>query len=195
MCGLAGALSFNSSDFKVTESYITKMRDTMVHRGPDGEGTWVDKSGRVGLGHRRLSIIDLSQKANQPMNNQDSTIHLVFNGEIYNHSEIRTELENLNKYQWKTDHSDTEVILHAYEEWGISFIERLRGMFSIAIWDSTEECLWLIRDRVGIKPMYYSIHNSRVVFGSEIKALLEDDDQIREINEKGVFHYLSYLTV
>ena len=195
MCGLVGALSFNSSDFKITDSYITKMRDTMVHRGPDGKGTWIDKDCKVGLGHRRLSIIDLSEKANQPMSNQEGAVHLVFNGEIYNHSEIRDELEKLNRYEWQTHHSDTEVLLHAYEEWGISFIERLRGMFSIAIWDSTEECLWLIRDRVGIKPLYYSIHNERVVFGSEIKALLEDDEQVKEINEEGVFHYLSYLTV
>jgi len=195
MCGLVGALSFESSDFIVNPSYIKAMRDTMVHRGPDGEGCWVDKDNRIGLGHRRLSIIDLSQAANQPMSNLDSSISLVFNGEIYNHAEIRAELEQLNKYTWQTNHSDTEVVLYAFQEWGISFIERLQGMFSIAIWDSRESCLWLIRDRVGIKPLYYSIHDNRVVFASEIKALLKDPDQKREINEEGVFHYLSYLTV
>ncbi len=195
MCGLAGTLVFNSSEFEVTHSYINKMRDSMIHRGPDGAGTWISEDRRIGLGHRRLSIIDLSQKANQPMNNKDSSIYLVFNGEIYNHSEIRKELEKTNKYKWLTDHSDTEVILHAYEEWGISFIDRLRGMFAIAIWDAREKCLWLIRDRVGIKPLYFSIHNGRVVFGSEIKALLEDEDQDRKINEAGLFDYLSYLTV
>ena len=195
MCGLVGALSFNSSEFLISESYIVKMRDTMIHRGPDGEGVWIDKGLRVGLGHRRLSIIDLSHAADQPMHNEDDTISIVFNGEIYNHAEIRSELESLNKYIWKTDHSDTEVLLNAFQEWGISFIDRLRGMFSIAIWDPAEESLWLIRDRVGIKPLYYSIHNDRVVFASEIKALLEDPDQVREVSEEGVFHYLSYLTV
>lgn len=195
MCGITGALSFNSSDFLITESYINKMRDTMSHRGPDGEGVWLDRSCKVGFGHRRLSIIDLSSNANQPMYNEDESVSIVFNGEIYNHSAIRSELELLNKYNWKTDHSDTEVILKAYQEWGISFIDKLRGMFAIAIWDSNAESLWLIRDRVGIKPIYYSLHNERIVFASEIKALLEDPDQKREINEEGIFHYLSYLTV
>ena len=195
MCGLVGALTFNSSEFIISEPYIKKMRDTMAHRGPDGKGVWISKDSKVGLGHRRLSIIDLSDSANQPMINEEETISLVFNGEIYNHAEIREELEKLNKYSWKTDHSDTEVVLNAFQEWGISFIERLRGMFSIAIWDSNEGSLWLIRDRVGIKPLYYSVHDNRVVFASEIKALLQDPNQIREINEEGVFHYLSYLTV
>jgi asparagine synthase (glutamine-hydrolysing) len=195
MCGLTGTLVFDASEFEVTHSYINRMRDSMIHRGPDGVGTWVSEDRRIGLGHRRLSIIDLSEKANQPMANEASSVHLVFNGEIYNHLEIRKELEKTNKYKWATDHSDTEVILHAYEEWGISFIHRLRGMFAIAIWDSKKKCLWLIRDRVGIKPLYFSIHDGRVVFGSEIKALLEDEDQERKINEKGLFDYLSYLTV
>ena len=124
MCGLVGALSFESSDFTVNHSYIEGMRDTMVHRGPDGEGSWVDKDNRIGLGHRRLSIIDLSQAASQPMSNPEDSIVLVFNGEIYNHAEIRAELEQLNKYTWQTNHSDTEVVLYAFQEWGISFIER-----------------------------------------------------------------------
>jgi asparagine synthase (glutamine-hydrolysing) len=195
MCGLVGALSFNSSDFRIKNSYIKKMRDTMTHRGPNGKGCWINKDRKIGFGHRRLSIIDLSQAANQPMSNSEGSITLVFNGEIYNHSAIRSELEILNKYIWKTNHSDTEVLLYAFQEWGISFIDHLKGMFSIAIWDSRESCLWLIRDRVGIKPLYYSIHNNRVVFASEIKALLKDPDQKREINEEGVFDYLSYLTV
>lgn len=195
MCGLAGALKFESSDFQISESYIEKMRDTMIHRGPDGCGVWIDDDQCVGFGHRRLSIIDLSDAAGQPMINEEGTISIVFNGEIYNHAEIRNELEILDKYKWKTDHSDTEVVLHAFEEWGISFIDKLRGMFAIAIWDATDESLWLIRDRIGIKPLYYSVHNNRVVFASEIKAILEDPDQKRKVNEEGVFHYLSFLTV
>ena len=113
MCGITGALSFNSSDFLITESYINKMRDTMSHRGPDGVGVWLDSSCKVGFGHRRLSIIDLSSNANQPMYNEDESVSIVFNGEIYNHSVIRSELESLNKDNWKIDHTDTEVILRA----------------------------------------------------------------------------------
>lgn len=195
MCGIVGSLSFNNSDFYISQEYIEAMRDTMSHRGPDGSGTWISQNKKVGLGHRRLSIIDLSDKASQPMSNEDGSLTLVFNGEIYNHAEIREELESLSSYTWKTDHSDTEVILHAFEEWGIDCLSRFRGMFAFALWDAKQAQLWLVRDRIGIKPLYYSIHNGRVVFASEIKALLKDPDQERKINEEGVFHYLSYLTV
>jgi asparagine synthase (glutamine-hydrolysing) len=193
MCGLTGALSFKDESFKITEQYITKMRDTMIHRGPDGSGTWVDSNGRVGLGHRRLSIIDLSDNAAQPMSNNDGSIQLVYNGEIYNHSEIKDELKNCGRHLWKTDHSDTEVVLQAFEEWGIDAIHKFRGMFAFAVWDAKNNELWLVRDRIGIKPLYYSIHNNRIVFASEIKALLEDPDQKREVNEEAFFHYLSFI--
>ncbi len=194
MCGIVGALVFQGSDFEVTESYITRMRDTMVHRGPDGGETWVADDGRIGLGHRRLSIIDLSTVANQPMANEDGSIVVVFNGEIYNHADIRAELEALGGHTWKTDHSDTEVIIHAFEQWGIECIHRFRGMFGIALWDGRTRELWLVRDRIGIKPIYYSIHDGRIVFASEIKALLEDPDQKRAVDEEAFFHYLSFLT-
>ena len=195
MCGIAGALSFTQSEFLISESYITKMRDTMVHRGPDGAGTWVSSNQKIGLGHRRLSIIDLSVTASQPMSNEDETIQVVFNGEIYNHAEVRLELEAIGGYRWKTDHSDTEVIIHAFEQWGIDCIHRFRGMFAIGLWDSRKEELWLIRDRIGVKPLYYSVHDGRIVFASEIKALLEDPNQKRMVNEDAFFHYLSFLTV
>ena len=167
MCGLAGALSFKLDSFAITENYITRMRDTMAHRGPDGSGTWVDSDGRVGLGHRRLSIIDLSEAASQPMRNDDGSLHLVYNGEIYNHAELRSELEECGRYHWKTDHSDTEVLLRAFEEWGIDAIHKFRGMFAFAIWDAPKKELWLVRDRIGIKPLYYSIHHNRIVFASQ----------------------------
>jgi asparagine synthase (glutamine-hydrolysing) len=195
MCGLAGALAFRNSTLAITAPYVDRMRDTMEHRGPDGAGTWVSDDGRVGLGHRRLSIIDLSSAADQPMCNEDGTVRVVFNGEIYNHAEIRAELEGLGGHRWRTDHSDTEVILHAFEEWGIECVHRFRGMFSIALWDARSRELWLVRDRVGIKPMYYSVHHGRIVFGSEIKALLQDPEQERAVNEEGFYHYLSFLTV
>jgi asparagine synthase (glutamine-hydrolysing) len=194
MCGIVGALTFDGGAFQVTEPYIVRMRDAMAHRGPDGAGTWIAPDRRTGLGHRRLAIIDLSAAANQPMSNEDGSLWVVFNGEIYNHAEIRAELESLGGHRWKTDHSDTEVILHAFEEWGIECIHKFRGMFAIALWDDRRKALWLIRDRIGVKPLYYSIHHGRVVFASEIKALLQDPDQKRAVNEESLFHYLSFIT-
>lgn len=192
MCGITGALSFGG--FRVTEEYVTTMRDQMVHRGPDGGETWVAQDGRIGLGFRRLAIIDLSTDAMQPFENEDGSVRLVFNGEIYNHREIREELERIRGHTWRTDHSDTEMIVHAYEEWGIDCLQRFRGMFALAIWDARTDDLWLVRDRIGIKPLYYSIHHGRVVFASEIKALLQDPEQERAVNEVAFFHYLSFLT-
>ena len=192
MCGIAGVLDFGTG-FEVTESYLTRMRDTMVHRGPDGGGLWIGADRRIGLAHRRLSIIDLSAAADQPMSNEDGRLQIVFNGEIYNHAEIRRELVATGRHSWKTDHSDTEVILHAFEEWGIGALDRLRGMFAIALWDARERELWLIRDRMGIKPLYYSVHNGRLTFASEIKALLTDEGQPRAVNEQALFHFLSFL--
>lgn len=194
MCGIVGALSFKDSTFKVTEQYIVRMRDEMIHRGPDGGGVWVSNDGHVGFGHRRLSIIDLSDFAAQPMCNEDGTLWITFNGEIYNHAEIRLELNRLGGHKWKTDHSDTEMVIHAFEKWGIDCIHKFRGMFAIALWDTKKRELWLVRDRVGIKPLYYSIHHNRVTFASEIKALLKDLDQKREVNEEAFYHYLSFLT-
>jgi asparagine synthase (glutamine-hydrolysing) len=194
MCGIVGVLSFRGSSFTVSDALLTAMRDTMVHRGPDGAGNWISPDRHVGLGHRRLSIIDLSECANQPMTNEDGNLWVVFNGEIYNHAEIRKELEERGGHVWKTDHSDTEVILHAFEEWGIDCLQKFRGMFAIAMWDVKKKELWLIRDRIGIKPLYYSVHHGRITFGSEIKALLKDPDQKRALNEDAFYNYLSFLT-
>lgn len=193
MCGIVGALSFKGSAFAITEPYLVRMRDVMTHRGPDGAGVWVSDDHRVGLGHRRLAIIDLSPKAGQPMTNEDGSVIVVFNGEIYNHADIRRELEAAGGHVWKTDHSDTEVILHAFEQWGIDCLHRFRGMFAIALWDSLRRELWLVRDRMGVKPLYYSLHSGRITFASEIKALLEDPGQKRAVHEEAFFHYLSFL--
>jgi asparagine synthase (glutamine-hydrolysing) len=194
MCGINGVLAFGTSTFRVTEPYVSRMRDTMAHRGPDGAASWVDEEGRVGLGHRRLSIIDLSSCAAQPMTNEDGTLWITYNGEIYNHAELRAELDRGGRHRWKTDHSDTEVILHAFEEWGIDCLSRFRGMFAFALWDTRARQLWLVRDRIGIKPLYYSIHHGRLTFASEIKALLADPDQARAVDETAFFHFLSFLT-
>lgn len=192
MCGINGVLSFKNSGFRVWERYLTRMRDVMSHRGPDGAGNFISPDRRLGLGHRRLAIIDLSERAAQPMTNEDGSLWVVFNGEIYNHAEIRAELESRGGHRWKTDHSDTEVILHAFEEWGIDCVQKFRGMFAIALWDSNKRQLWLIRDRIGVKPLYYSIHHGRITFASEIKALLEDEEQERDINEEALYYYLSF---
>jgi len=192
MCGIAGIYSFNGKP--VDKYLLIRMRDTMLHRGPDGAGTWVSEDRKVGLGHRRLSIIDLSEAAAQPMCNEDATLWISFNGEIYNHAEIKSELQNIGNHKWKTDHSDTEVILHAFEQWGTHCLEKFRGMFAIALWDEKRRELWLIRDRIGVKPLYYSILNGRINFASEIKALLEDPEQKRAVDEEAFYHYLSFLT-
>jgi asparagine synthase (glutamine-hydrolysing) len=194
MCGIVGAISFAERPIRFTPSYVASMRDTMEHRGPDGAGMWIAPDGRVALGHRRLSIIDLSPTADQPMSNEDGSLQVVFNGEIYNHAEIRQELVKRGGHRWKTDHSDTEVILHAYEEWGIECLQKFRGMFAIALWDARRRELLLVRDRIGVKPLYYSIHHGRLTFASEIKALLEDPEQEREVDETALFHYLSFFT-
>lgn len=194
MCGIVGVLSFGKNRFNVTEPYLVGMRDRMVHRGPDGAGAWISPDRQVGLGHRRLAIIDLSDAALQPMCNEDRTLWIVFNGEIYNHAEIRRELEQLGGHTWKTDHSDTEVILHAFEQWGIDCIKRFRGMFAFALWDSRNREMWLARDRIGIKPLCYSIHHDRIVFASEMKALLQDREQDRQLDEETFYHYLTFLT-
>ena len=198
MCGINGILSFSPDKWPVDETMLVRMRDTMIHRGPDGAGVWFDKKINenpiVGFGHRRLAIIDLSEAALQPMSLPNEKLSIVFNGEIYNHAELRQELETLGHRNWVTDHSDTEVILHAFEEWGIDCLQRFRGMFAIALWDNTKKELWLIRDRVGIKPLYYALDDRGIVFASEIKAILADPARKRAVNEEALFHYLSFLT-
>ncbi|HMD89016.1 MAG TPA: asparagine synthase (glutamine-hydrolyzing) [Anaerolineaceae bacterium] len=193
MCGIVGIYDFQADSRRIDPLMLDRMRDTMAHRGPDGAASWIAADGRVGLGFRRLAIIDLSPATMQPMCNEDGTVWLVFNGEIYNHAEIRRELERMGGHSWKTDHADTEVILHAFEEWGIACLEKLRGMFAMAIWDGRKRELWLVRDRAGIKPLYYSIQPDRIVFASEIKAILADPGQKRCVNEEALFNYLSFL--
>ena len=192
MCGINGTLSLDDG-YRVDPESVTRMRDALAHRGPDGAATWVSDDRRIGLGFRRLAIIDLSERAMQPMPNEHGSIRVVFNGEIYNHAALRPELEDLG-HRFRTDHADTEVIVHGFEEWGIDVLRRLRGMFAIGIWDERERALWLARDRVGIKPLFWSRHHGRLSFASEIKALLQDPDQERVVDEEALYHYLSFLT-
>jgi asparagine synthase (glutamine-hydrolysing) len=192
LCGINGTLGVDDG-YRVDPTLLARMRDTLAHRGPDGAASWISDDARVGLAFRRLAIIDLSETAMQPMPNEDGAIRVVFNGEIYNHRELRKELQALG-HEFRTDHSDTEVIVHGFEEWGIDVLQRLRGMFAIGVWDARERALWLARDRIGIKPLYWTLHHGHLNFASEIKALLVDPQQERAVDEESLYHYLSFLT-
>jgi asparagine synthase (glutamine-hydrolysing) len=195
MCGITGLFQFGEGQVPPIEAaLIDRMRDTMVTRGPDGAGTWISPDHRVGLGHRRLAIIDLSARAAQPMCNEDGSVWIVFNGEIYNHPKLRAELVQAG-HRFKTDHSDTEVLVHGYEEWSLAgLVERLEGMFAFAIWDAARQRLSLVRDRVGVKPLYLSLRGDSLLFGSEIKAILEHPAVERDIEPIAMYHYLSFMT-
>jgi asparagine synthase (glutamine-hydrolysing) len=172
----------------VSPALVKAMADTIAHRGPDDEGYYV--SGQVGLGFRRLAIIDL-KTGHQPLSNEDDTIWIVFNGEIYNYQELR-ELLLSKGHVFKTQ-TDTEVIVHLYEEFGPKCVEKLRGMFGLAIWDGNAKTLFLARDRVGIKPLYYCLTRKSLVFGSEIKAILADPSVKREIAPELIDRFLTFL--
>jgi asparagine synthase (glutamine-hydrolysing) len=176
------------SEATVSPTLVKAMADTMLHRGPDDEGYYV--SGPIGLGFRRLSIIDL-QRGHQPVPNEDGTVQIIFNGEIYNYQELREFLLGRG-HVFKTQ-SDTEVIVHLYEELGPQCLERLRGMFAFAIWDENVKSLFLARDRVGIKPLYYCLTNTSLVFASEIKAILADPSMRREIAPEMIDRFLTFL--
>ncbi len=186
MCGIAGILVSERED--VSLQLLNDFNKILRHRGPDNEGVYIKSP--IGLAMTRLSIIDLSQNADQPMSNEDETIWIIFNGEIYNHNMLRKELESLG-HRYKSN-SDTESILHLYEEYGAECLERLNGMFAFAIWDSSKKRLLLARDRLGIKPLYYRNRNNRFCFASEIKAILCLPDVNKEIDFKSVDQYLSY---
>ena len=166
MCGIAGIVAAERLHPE-DHARMAAMRDILAHRGPDDTGTYVDEW--AALGHRRLSIVDLAA-GHQPIANEGDTVWIVFNGEIYNHADVRPELE-AGGHRYKT-RSDTETIVHAYEQWGDACVERLRGMFAFAIWDAPRRRLLLARDRLGVKPLYWARAGSRLLFGSEIKAIL-----------------------
>jgi asparagine synthase (glutamine-hydrolysing) len=195
MCGIVG--SFHPEGRTCDADVIARMRDRMAHRGPDGCGLWGSRDRRCHLGHRRLSIIDLSDAAAQPMANRDQTVVVTFNGEIYNHGDLRRELEALGKYEWKTDHSDTEVLLHGYEEWGLEVLDRLYGMFAVGIYDARDPdrpALHLIRDRVGIKPMYFSrTSRGEWLFASEIRGIVAHPDVTAQMDRTAFWHYLTFI--
>src|SRR4051812_645812 len=185
MCGIAGIVSSDRLHPDDRER-VVRMRDVIAHRGPDDAGLFAD--GQAALGHRRLSIVDLAA-GHQPISNETDTAWIVFNGEIYNHLAVREQLESAG-HQYKT-RSDTETILHAYEQWGDASVEHLRGMFAFAVWDASRRRLLLARDRLGVKPLYWTLVGDRLLFGSEIKAILESGLIRAEANEDALPELLS----
>lgn len=169
MCGIAGVVHFNNKP--VEAAVIKKMTDSIAHRGPDGEGLWINQKGNMGLGHRRLAIIDLSDGGRQPMHFADGRYTIIYNGEIYNYIELREQLKSQG-YKFHTE-SDTEVLLALYDSKKENCLNLLDGMFAFALWDEKEQTLFCARDRFGEKPFHYFIDDKRFVFGSEIKALFE----------------------
>jgi asparagine synthase (glutamine-hydrolysing) len=188
MCGICGEFIFNGRDH-IQQSVVETMRDAISHRGPDDAGFWSNPDGRVGFGHRRLSIVDLSPAGHQPMSNEDGTVWITFNGEIYNHASLRAGLEQRgHRYRSLTD---TETIIHLYEELGERCVEQLNGMFAFAIWDERKQQLLLARDQIGKKPLYYWNDGGRIIFASEIKALLKHPGVSKQPDMTALYHYLT----
>ncbi|TAL70071.1 MAG: asparagine synthase (glutamine-hydrolyzing) [Bacteroidetes bacterium] len=190
MCGIAGIFEYSVSDNQINDKILKSMSDVIQHRGPDSDGQWISEDYKCGLAFRRLAIIDLSEAANQPMLTADGKFSIVFNGEVYNHLTIREELEK-SGYKYKS-RSDTETILYGYREYGTEILSKLLGMWGMAIWDNDKKELFIARDRIGIKPLYYTISNGRFIFGSEIKAILQHPSVKAELNLDELPNYLNY---
>ena len=186
MCGITGICNINKKS--VDSFLIQKMTDSIEHRGPDDAGIFLD--GNVALGHRRLSILDLSPLGHQPMANKEKTLCIVFNGEIYNFKELKKSLESLG-YQFNS-HTDTEVILYAYQEWQEHCVQKMNGMFAFAIFDKKNQQIFLARDRMGEKPLYYYQDYDKFIFASEIKAILQDASVTRQIDPQGMVNYFTF---
>ena len=187
MCGISGILNFNNRPAE--KCLIQRMTDEMAHRGPDAEGFFMDHE--LAFGHRRLSIIDLSEAANQPFQDASGRYTIIFNGEIYNYAEVKLLLRD---YPFRT-HGDTEVILAGYIKWGADCLFHLRGMYTIAIWDSLERDLFIARDPLGVKPLYYYQDEQQFIFASEIRAILSVIKSNRTIDRTAIAEYFRYQSV
>jgi len=185
MCGICGFTGERN------ETLVRRMSDAIAHRGPDDDGFYSD--GRINLGMRRLSIIDVAT-GKQPVHNEDRSVWAVFNGEIYNFQELRSDLQERG-HRFYTDHSDTETIVHLYEEYGRDFVSKINGMFAIALWDSRDGSLLLYRDRMGVKPLFYAVTGNDLLFGSEIKTILLHPAYRREMNHAAVYHYFTFKNI
>lgn len=187
MCGIVGQLNQTNP---IQKKVFNQMRDALYHRGPDGADSQYLKRSKVALGHRRLSFLDLSELGKQPMSNEDNSIWLVFNGEIYNYIELKVELEQ-NGHRFKSN-SDTEVLIHGYEEWGAHLLQRLKGMYAFGLWDDKKNQLFLARDRFGIKPLYYAALNDSFFFASELKGIVTNPDVARVVDPTAICDFLVY---
>jgi asparagine synthase (glutamine-hydrolysing) len=187
MCGIAGQINFDQND-AVDRNRLVDMADAIGHRGPDHSGLWMD--GPVGLAHRRLSIIDLTDDANQPICNEDGSVVLVYNGEIYNFQSLQQDLAGRG-HQWRS-RTDSEVLVHLYEEYGFGMLDHLRGMFAFAIWDKNRRLLFAARDRAGQKPFKYYHDDRRFVFASELKAILRDPDIRPDVDPEAIHEYMGF---
>ncbi|HEV8588569.1 MAG TPA: asparagine synthase (glutamine-hydrolyzing) [Pyrinomonadaceae bacterium] len=192
MCGICGVWEYGAARGNVERQLLVSMRDVMTHRGPDDAGELVFDDARGGFGFRRLSIIDLSEAGHQPMHGCTDRVWLVFNGEIYNHAQLREGLEERGHVY--ASRTDSETILHLYEERGLDFVHEIEGDFAIAIWDANRDRLVLARDRAGVKPLYFYQADGRFIFASEIKAILQHPAITPEVNEEALYHYLTFLT-
>src|SRR5687767_3902436 len=192
MCAICGAMRLTSSK-PIEAGMIARMRDTMVHRGPDDAGLYLSRDGRVGMGHRRLAIVDLSEAGRGPMSNEDGTVWISYNGEVYNHAELRGPLERAgHQYRSRTD---TETLIHLYEEHGLDMVRHLRGIFAFSLWDEKRGRLLLVRDRVGVKPLYFTVANGVLLWASEIKALLTHPMVAADLDEQALAQYLTFAAV
>ncbi len=189
MCGICGVCALSGGP-DVDPDALVRMRDTMVHRGPDDAGVYLSRDRRIGMGHRRLAIVDLSPAGRGPMANEDGTVWISYNGEIYNHALLRGPLEARgHRYRSRTD---TETLLHLYEEHGPLMLGHLRGMFAFSLWDERAAALLLARDRLGVKPLYYTVAGGQLLWASEIKALVAHPAVSADIDEAGLAQYLTY---
>ena len=190
MCGIAGIYKTNQSNFEINDILLNSMSEVLFHRGPDSDGVWLARNRNCGFSFRRLAILDLSENASQPMHTPDGRYTIVFNGEIYNHLELRRELM-AKGYQYRSN-SDTESILYGYAEWGVAILDKMIGMWAFAIYDEQTKELFAARDRMGIKPFYYYYNNGDFVFASEIKAILQYPNYHRDINFDELSNYLTF---
>ena len=189
MCGITGLV--NTQGIDISPSLLKVMTQAIEHRGPDGEGNWANKN--VGLGHRRLSILDLSDNAKQPMASSDGSLILSYNGEIYNFQELRSELQQFG-YKFSSS-SDTEVLLYAFHKWGVNSFLKLNGMFALCIYDKSANKLFLARDRYGVKPLYYSHEGNLFRFASEHKAILASQPSMPKLDLDGIYEYFTFQNI
>lgn len=191
MCGIVGYLNLKNKNFNLDKDLLIKMQKSIFHRGPDSFGFWLSEKYQIGFAHSRLSIVDLSDAGHQPMQDTKESVVISFNGEIYNHLQLRKELEDLG-YKYFSN-TDTETLIYAYQEWGIDFLHKLDGMFAIALFDIQKNHFYLIRDRIGIKPIYYSLQADVFSFASEIKALWLLPWMIKKIDKESVYNCLTFM--